>query len=91
MRFEGTLTSWTDDRGFGFIEPDQGGQEIFFHIKAFPSGTGRPRAGQQLWFEIELGDRGKERAKNVQFARAPRRAALARAAPRGLGREAGPG
>jgi len=25
MRFEGTLKTWNDDRGFGFIEPAQGG------------------------------------------------------------------
>jgi len=71
VRFEGSLKTWTDDRGFGFIEPDQGGQEIFVHIKAFPPGTGRPRVGQRLSFEVELGPQGKKRAKNVQFARAP--------------------
>ena len=35
MRFDGKLKSWNDDRGFGFIEPLQGGQEIFVHIKSF--------------------------------------------------------
>ena len=29
MRFEGTLAQWEDDRGFGFIQPTQGGQELF--------------------------------------------------------------
>jgi cold shock CspA family protein len=33
MRFEGVLKSWTDDRGFGFIELDQDGAEVFIHIK----------------------------------------------------------
>lgn len=70
MRFEGSLKTWTDDRGFGFIVPDQGGQEIFVHINAFPPGTGRPRAGQRLSFEVEIGAQGKKRAKNVQFMRA---------------------
>ena len=37
MPFTGTLKSWNDDRGFGFIAPAQGGQEIFVHIKAFPA------------------------------------------------------
>jgi len=71
MRFDGSLKTWTDDRGFGFIEPDQGGQEIFVHIKAFPGGSGRPREGQRLSFEIEPGAQGKKRARNVQFVRAP--------------------
>lgn len=72
MRFNGTLKSWNDDRGFGFIEPSQGGQEIFVHIKAFPSGTGRPAVGQSLSFEIAMGENGKKRAHAVQY---PRRAA----------------
>lgn len=67
MRFDGRLKSWDDDRGFGFIEPTQGGQEIFVHIKAFPSGTGRPSAGQALTFKVEVAPNGKKRAHSVQY------------------------
>jgi uncharacterized membrane protein YsdA (DUF1294 family)/cold shock CspA family protein len=66
MRFDGTLKSWNDERGFGFIEPVQGGQEIFVHIKAFRRRNGRPQVGQALSFEVELGPQGKKRAKNVE-------------------------
>lgn len=59
MRFTGTLESWDDDRGFGFIEPDRGGQDIFVHIKTFSSLRGRPQPGQRLSFEIELGRRAR--------------------------------
>ena len=69
MRFDGKLKSWNDERGFGFIEPLQGGQEIFVHIKSFPPGTGRPTAGLPLTFEVELGPQGKKRASAVQFAK----------------------
>lgn len=69
MRFAGTLKSWNDERGFGFIEPAQGGQEIFVHIKAFPSGTGRPSLGQLLTFEVETGAKGKKTARAVQYPR----------------------
>ncbi|RZI78674.1 MAG: cold shock domain-containing protein, partial [Rubrivivax sp.] len=48
MRFDGIIKSWNDDRGFGFIEPAQGGQEIFVHIKAFKGLRGRPQPGQRL-------------------------------------------
>lgn len=65
MRFEGTITTWNDDRGFGFITPTQGGQEIFAHIKAFVSRSGRPQVNQLVTFEVELGPQGKKRAKNI--------------------------
>lgn len=72
MRFDGTLKTWNDDRGFGFIESDQGGHEVFVHIKAFGVRNGRPVAGQRLSFEVEPGPQGKKRAKNVEPVRAAR-------------------
>ena len=65
MRIEGTLKFWNDERGFGFIEPTLGGQEIFVHVKAFDVRLGRPQIGQRLTFEIELSAEGKKRAKRV--------------------------
>ena len=76
MRFEGTIKSWNDERGFGFIEPALGGDEVFVHIKAFTMSSlvgGRPRVGQRVSFEVELGPKGKKRA---------RLAALVSAAPK---------
>lgn len=72
MRFSGIVKSWNDDRGFGFIEADQGGQEVFFHIKAFPSRAGRPQLQQQVSFEIELNKEGKKRARNIEVVRQAR-------------------
>jgi uncharacterized membrane protein YsdA (DUF1294 family)/cold shock CspA family protein len=69
MRFEGTLKSWNDDRGFGFIEPGAGGDEVFVHIKAFSRRNGRPAVGQRVTFEVEMGPHGKKRAKNVESGR----------------------
>ncbi len=72
MRFEGFLKSWNDERGFGFIQPVKGGDEIFVHIKALPARGGRPQLNQALSFEVELGPQGKKRAKNVALIRAAR-------------------
>ena len=69
MRFKGKLKSWNDDRGFGFIDPISGGEEIFVHIKAFSPHRSRPQVNDLLWFEIEPGREGKNRAKNVEFVR----------------------
>lgn len=66
MRLEGVIKSWNDQRGFGFIEPDQGGQEIFVHIKALRAIGGRPEIGQRVTFEVELNAEGKKRATKVE-------------------------
>lgn len=65
IRIEGILSKWNDDRGFGFITPVQGDQEIFVHITAFPKDGVRPALGEKLIFEIETDKNGKKRAKNL--------------------------
>lgn len=75
MRFEGNLKSWDDARGFGFIEPMLGGQDIFVHIKSFERPSGRPEIGLPVSFEVELNSDGKKRAKRVQIIR-PSRAVM---------------
>lgn len=77
MRIDGTLKSWNDERGFGFIEPFLGGQEIFVHIKAFPAHSGRPQVGQRLSFEVEMGRDGRKRARAVRAIQ-PKRAPTGR-------------
>lgn len=65
MKFKGTLSQWNDDRGFGFIKPADGGQDIFAHIKSFEGQTARPQIGQNVTFEVETGADGKKRARRV--------------------------
>jgi uncharacterized membrane protein YsdA (DUF1294 family)/cold shock CspA family protein len=74
MRFEGFIKTWNDDRGFGFIEADQGGDEVFVHIKSIANLQGRPTPNLRCSFEIELGPQGKKRAKNVMPIRAAKTA-----------------
>lgn len=81
MRIEGLVKRWHDERGFGFIEPVHGGQEIFVHIKAFRPGTRRPAIGQHVSFEVERNQDGKKRARNVEPVRSSRRAAQRRSNP----------
>ncbi len=72
MRFDGIIRSWDDDRGFGFIKPTLGGQDVFVHVKAFPRNAQRPAAGQRVSFEVELGPQGKKRACKVELVRPAR-------------------
>ncbi len=65
MRFTGKLKSWNDDRGFGFITPTDGGQDIFVHISEFTEGR-RPDLQATLTFEVALNPQGKKKAVNVR-------------------------
>ncbi|MBB4013099.1 cold shock domain-containing protein [Niveibacterium umoris] len=82
MRFDGTLTKWNDDRGFGFVTPDVGDGELFAHISAFPKQGGRPVVGERVSFEVTAGQGGKKKAVNIAYlARPSRQAPLRRARP----------
>lgn len=65
MRSHGTLTRWNDERGFGFIQPSTGSDELFVHISAFPRDGTRPRIGEMVSFEVELREDGKRRAARL--------------------------
>ncbi|GAD24129.1 excalibur calcium-binding domain-containing protein [Acidovorax sp. MR-S7] len=69
MRFEGRIARWNDERGFGFIEPAAGGDQVFVHIRAFaPVDRGadaRPRMGERISFEIGSDDQGRKQARRV--------------------------
>ena len=69
MSFIGIVNEWNDERGFGFIRPEAGGQDIFVHIRSFEGQTARPAVGQRVSFEVETGIDGKKRAKRVLPAR----------------------
>ena len=62
----GNLKSWNADRGFGFITPLNGGQDIFVHISDYPKRSGPPKVGEMLNFEVALSNDGKKKAINVQ-------------------------
>lgn len=65
MRTHGKLTKWNDDRGFGFIEPAMGTEEIFVHVSAFPRDGVRPRIGEVVSFETEFRGDGRKQAVGV--------------------------
>ncbi|MBL1265285.1 DUF1294 domain-containing protein [Methylomicrobium sp. RS1] len=68
MRHKGKLNKWKDDRGFGFIEPSLGGDEIFVHIKAFQNRSRRPVVGELVTYEILTDSNGKPQAKRVVYS-----------------------
>ncbi len=65
-RLEGTLTTWNDPRGSGFITGHGDGQEVPVAIAAFPDDGYLPTRGEVLTFEVEPDSDGKPRAVRVQ-------------------------
>lgn len=65
MRTDGCITSWKDDKGFGFIRPDDGGGEIFVHVSAFDIEGRRPMIGERVSFSIGKDRRGRRCAQAV--------------------------
>lgn len=66
IQFDGTLKKWNADRGVGFVVADQGGEELFVHVSAFPRDGRVPVVGEALSFEIEARRDGKKCAVRVQ-------------------------
>jgi len=71
MRDQGRLTSWDDDKGFGFVTPDKGGQRAFVHIRAFSYRQRRPRNGDVITYQLAWDPKGRPRAENVLFREMP--------------------
>jgi CspA family cold shock protein len=63
----GTVKWFNVQKGFGFIQPDDGGKDVFLHISAVErSGIGNPKEGQKLSYDIERDRQGRVSAANLR-------------------------
>ena len=68
MRSKGKITSWNDDKGFGFITPFEGGDRVFIHIKAIKSRGRRPAVNDVVTYSIAKDNQGRTRAVDATLA-----------------------
>lgn len=65
----GTVKFFNADKGYGFITPDDGGNDAFVHISAVErAGMVTLQKDQRLNYELEADRRGKEAAVNLESA-----------------------
>ena len=64
----GTVKWFNPTKGFGFIQPEDGGKDVFVHISAVEqAGLGTLKEGQRVSFEV-VTERGKSAAGKLQAA-----------------------
>lgn len=79
---KGQLKTWNDDRGFGFIKPEEGGKDVFLHISAIKAASRRPQVGDTISYQRVAEPGGKVRAAKASIQGVPSRLATPSAKPR---------
>ena len=59
MHTKGKISSWNDEKGYGFITPSGGGKRIFINIKAFRNRNRRPESGQLVTYALSADKQGR--------------------------------
>jgi uncharacterized membrane protein YsdA (DUF1294 family)/cold shock CspA family protein len=71
MRDQGRLVEWFDDKGYGFIQPNDASKDrVFLHIKDFARQGPRPIVGCALEYTVLLDGEGRFRAQQVMYLKA---------------------
>jgi len=65
----GTVKWFNAQKGYGFIQPEDGSKDVFVHVSAVErSGLGHLHEGQKVSFEVQRGQQGKTSAVNLRQA-----------------------
>jgi uncharacterized membrane protein YsdA (DUF1294 family)/cold shock CspA family protein len=67
MRYQGKITGWQDDRGFGFVAQNSTGDKAFVHINAFVQRGRRPADGDIVTYAVTVDRMQRTRAERIRF------------------------
>jgi len=65
QRRRGTIVTWNDERGYGFIRPEGGGRDVFFHVTDADGRGSRPQERMNASYEASVDEHGRPRATRV--------------------------
>ena len=68
MRLAGRVTEWNDDKSFGFVAPNGGGERAFVHVNEFQRGSRRPTNGDLISYLLAKDQRGRLNARQIRHA-----------------------
>ena len=68
MRSKGKITSWNDDKGYGFITPLAGGKQIFIHVSALSNRNRRPEVNGVVTYSVAKDKQGRICAASATLA-----------------------
>lgn len=71
MRHVGSISDWNDEKGFGFVSPNGGGERAFVHIKSFEKRGRRPVDGDLISYEPAFDERRRLNATRVRGVTIP--------------------
>lgn len=69
----GTVVEWNDERGFGFIAPDDGGRNAFLHVTGLTRESRRPVVGDIFFYTLSSDAKGRPRAIEAYSTMRPER------------------
>ena len=90
MRYQGRITDWKDEKGFGFITPNGGGPTVFVHIKSFARRGSRPVGNELVTYELTFDKNGRPQASSVSMVEARPSVAKSQTVRPGIGDLAAP-
>jgi CspA family cold shock protein len=68
----GSVVTYFDTKGFGFLRPDDGGRDIFFHVSRLVEGLATDlRPGTRVLYELGMDRTGKMAASSIRIAPPP--------------------
>ncbi len=79
---DGTVTWYDVDKGFGFVTPEAGGEDVFVHARALTGGLTELSEGDRVTFDVAVSEKGPQ-ARNVQLVGGSARRGAPVASPRG--------